>query len=97
MCDNIETVYSLVTKVFTIDEHAFSEIVFNNANLYVPKGKLATYQGTNYCRLFAPAEVFEDFCFGHDSIDGDTRNSGYLQLQFGSIELLSDSLTVRCR
>ena len=50
MCDNIETVYSLVTKVFTIDEHAFSEIVFNNANLYVPKGKLATYQGTNYCR-----------------------------------------------
>ena len=72
MCDNIETVYSLVTKVFTIDEHAFSEIVFNNANQYVPKGKLATYQGTNYCRLFAPAEVFEGFCFGHDSIDGDT-------------------------
>ena len=62
MCDNIETVYSL----------AFSEIVFNNANLYVPKGKLATYQGTNYCRLFAPAVVFEGFCFGNNSIDGDT-------------------------
>ncbi len=62
-CDNIETVYSLVTKVFTIDEHAFSEIVFNNANLYVPKGKLATYQGTNYWSKFlnihegAPTEI----------------------------------------
>ena len=62
-CDNLETIYSLITKVFTIDEHAFSEIVFNNANLYVPKGKLATYQGTNYWSKFlnihegAPTEI----------------------------------------
>ena len=62
-CDNIDVVYSLVTKVFTIDEHAFSDIVFNNADLYIPKGKLASYQGTNYWSKFlnihegAPTEV----------------------------------------
>ena len=62
-CDNIETVYSLITKVPTIDENSFSEIVFNNANLYVPKGKKVTYQGTNYWSKFlnisegAPTEV----------------------------------------
>ena len=47
LCDYIETVYSLVTKVFTIDSNTFSEIVFNNADLFIPKGRLVTYQGTN--------------------------------------------------
>ena len=62
-CDNLEIVYSLITKVFTISENIFSEMAFNNSTLYVPKGKKTTYKGTNYWKKFlnimegAPTEV----------------------------------------
>ena len=51
-CSGLTSVISRMENPCSIDEKCFSEVVFNNIPLYVPKGTVVKYKLTNYWNKF---------------------------------------------
>ena len=58
-CSGLQKVYSKVEDVFGINNITFGDATYNNAKLYVPIGKKATYQSTDGWKNFANIEEFD--------------------------------------
>lgn len=56
-CGDIESVYMLKTKAITCDEYLFDQDVYNNATLYVPKGRIQAYSRTTPWNRFYIEEL----------------------------------------
>lgn len=56
-CDNIESIYMLKSKAITCSTTIFSETVYNNAILYIPKGRIQAYSRTTPWNKFYIEEL----------------------------------------
>lgn len=56
-CDNIESIYMLKSKAITCSTTIFSETVYNNAILYVPKGRIQAFSRTTPWNKFYIEEL----------------------------------------
>ncbi len=58
-CSGLKSIYSMIENVLTINQNTFGDATYNNAKLYVPIGKKATYQSTDGWKNFANIEEFD--------------------------------------
>ena len=58
-CSGLTSVYSMIEDAFAINQNTFGDATYNNAKLYVPIGKKATYQSTDGWKNFANIEEFD--------------------------------------
>lgn len=56
-CNNIMNIYNLSTKAITCDKEIFSIDAYNNATLYVPKGRVQAYSRTTPWSEFYIEEI----------------------------------------
>lgn len=79
-CTNLTSVISKMENPCLIDENCFSEDVFNNTPLYVPKGTIEKYKSTNYWKKFL--NIVEGTPFEHTLtylVDGETYSTYTLE------------------
>ena len=61
-CINLTSVTSEMEEPCSIDDYCFPKIVFDNASLYVPEGKVGVYKSKNYWNKFAFIEEINQKC-----------------------------------
>ena len=67
-CSGLNTIYSKIENIFTIDDNTFSSETYSNVNLYVPMGKFYSYEHASGWKNFALIE-------GYDEVTGDRDGS----------------------
>jgi hypothetical protein len=58
-CSSLQSVYSKVEDVFDINYDTFANNTYSNAKLYVPIGKKADYEDTNWWSNFTNIEEYD--------------------------------------
>ena len=61
-CSSLTSVTSEMEEPCSIDDYCFPKVVFDNASLYVPEGKVGVYNSKNYWNKFAYIEEINIKC-----------------------------------